>query len=89
MRTERLFERHIPLIHAWKFELWVESKDGEGWEQTPAHRFRHSESYVRGIASEAGLDVIEIMPCVLRYESNVPVAGMTVALKKTRMANGE
>jgi len=61
----------------------VESKDGEGWEQTPAHRYRHSESYVRAAASEAHLDVVEIMPCVLRYESNVPVAGMTVALRKT------
>ena len=60
----------------------VESKDGEGWEQTTAHRFRHSESYVRAMASEAHLDVLEIMPCVLRYESNVPVAGMTVAVKK-------
>ena len=60
----------------------VESKDGEGWEQTAAHRFRHSESYVRKVAAAAGLDVVEIMPCVLRYESTVPVAGMTVALKK-------
>jgi len=60
----------------------VESKEGEGWEQTAAHRFRHSESYVRAIAADAGLGVLEIMPCVLRYESNVPVAGMTVALKK-------
>jgi predicted TPR repeat methyltransferase len=60
----------------------AESKDGEGWQQTPAHRFRHSESYLRATASEAGLDVVDMMPCVLRYESNVPVAGMTVALRK-------
>ena len=60
----------------------VESKDGDGWEQTPAHRFRHSESYVRTLATEAALDVVEIMPCVLRYESNAPVSGMSVALRK-------
>lgn len=60
----------------------VESKDGDGWEQTPANRFRHSESYVRSVAAEAGLDVIDIMPCVLRYESNTPVAGVAVALRK-------
>ena len=60
----------------------VETKDGEGWEQTPANRFRHSESYVRAAAAEAGLDVVDTMPCVLRYESNAPVAGMTVALRK-------
>jgi len=61
----------------------VETRDGEGWEQTAANRFRHSESYVRATAAEAGLDVVDIMPCVLRYESNAPVAGITVALKKT------
>lgn len=61
----------------------VESKDGEGWEQTAANRFRHGESYVRATAAKAGLDVVDIMPCVLRYESNAPVAGITVALRKT------
>jgi predicted TPR repeat methyltransferase len=61
----------------------VETKEGEGWEQTPANRFRHSESYVRAIAAEAGLEVVDMMPCVLRYESNAPVAGMTVALRKS------
>src|SRR5262249_24960649 len=70
------------LEHGGFYVFAVENKEGEGWEQTAAHRFRHSESYVRAIASEAGLDTVEVMPCVLRYESNIPVAGMTVALRK-------
>ena len=31
----------------------IESKLGEGWEQTPANRFCHSESYIRGEAARA------------------------------------
>ena len=60
----------------------VESKEGEGWEQTPMHRFRHSQSYLRGEAEKAGLIFVDTMDCVLRYESSVPVAGFTVALQK-------
>jgi len=74
--------RDLNLSPGGSYIFAVEGKDGEGWEQTAAHRFRHSESYVRAVAAEAGLEIVEIMPCVLRYESTVPVAGMTVALKR-------
>jgi predicted TPR repeat methyltransferase len=60
----------------------VESLDGEGWEQTPENRFRHSESYLRSEAARAGLDVIAVDPCTLRNEHNVPVGGLVVALRK-------
>jgi predicted TPR repeat methyltransferase len=38
-----------------------ESKLGEGWEQTPANRFRHSEAYLRGEAAHAGLEFAGIV----------------------------
>ena len=60
----------------------VERMDGDAWEQTPANRFRHSESYVRQAAARAGLFVAEIMECTLRSESKEPVQGFAVALRK-------
>jgi predicted TPR repeat methyltransferase len=60
----------------------VEKMDGEGWEQTPANRFRHSEAYLRVCAEQSGFAVTEIVECALRRESNAPVEGFAVALRK-------
>jgi predicted TPR repeat methyltransferase len=60
----------------------VEKMLGHGWEQTPANRFRHGESYLRKVAAEAGLMLVEIAECALRNESNAPVEGYAVALRK-------
>jgi len=60
----------------------AESLTGEGWEQTPNNRFRHSESYLRSEAARAGLEFVDIEPCTLRTESSVPVGGFVVALQK-------
>jgi predicted TPR repeat methyltransferase len=60
----------------------VERKDGEGWEQTPMHRFAHSESYLRGLARDTGLDFLDIMACKLRNEGSAPVPGFAVALRR-------
>ena len=60
----------------------VESKEADGWEQTPMHRFRHSESYLRSLAHQAGLDFVDIMDCKLRNEASAPVPGFAVALQK-------
>jgi predicted TPR repeat methyltransferase len=60
----------------------VESKDGEGWEQTPQNRFRHSETYLRAEAARAGLSFVDLMRDTLRREADAPVPGFTVALKK-------
>jgi len=62
----------------------VEKMAGEGWEQTPANRFRHSEAYLRSCAEKSGFAVTEIVECDLRSESNSPVEGLAVALTKTR-----
>lgn len=61
----------------------AESMPGEGWQQTPGNRFRHSESYLRAEAARAGLEFVDIEPCTLRTESSVPVGGFVVALRKT------
>jgi predicted TPR repeat methyltransferase len=66
----------------------VESKEGEGWEQTPMHRFRHSESYLRGLAHDVGLDFVDIMGCALRNEAANPVPGFAVALQKPAARTG-
>jgi predicted TPR repeat methyltransferase len=66
----------------------VESKEGEGWEQTPMHRFRHSESYLRGLAHDVGLDFVDIMGCALRNEAATPVPGFAVALQKPAAPTG-
>ena len=60
----------------------VESKAGDGWEQTPMHRFAHSEPYLRRLAAEMGLSFIELVECPLRQEASVPVRGFAVALCK-------
>ena len=60
----------------------VEKMLGQGWEQTPANRFRHSETYLRNTAGHAGLALVEIAECTLRHESNAPVQGYAVALRR-------
>jgi predicted TPR repeat methyltransferase len=60
----------------------VESKQETDWEQTPMRRFRHSESYLRRIAAEAGLSFVDIVPCALRQEAAALVPGFAVALQK-------
>jgi len=60
----------------------VEAMAGQGWEQTPVNRFRHSEAYLRAESARAGLDFVAIMECLIRREVNEPVAGFAVALRK-------
>jgi predicted TPR repeat methyltransferase len=61
----------------------VEAKEDEGWEQTRNNRFRHSLAYMREEAARAGLDFVDVMECSLRSEAKIPVAGYTVALRKS------
>jgi predicted TPR repeat methyltransferase len=65
-----------------------EAKNGDGWEKTMVHRFRHGEAYLRAEAVGAGLDCLDIMECALRLEENEPVAGFAVALKKPKRSTG-
>jgi predicted TPR repeat methyltransferase len=64
------------------FIFTVESTDGMGWEPTPKRRFRHSETFIRQRAAEAGLTFVERIDCTLRFESGAPVPGFVIALRK-------
>jgi predicted TPR repeat methyltransferase len=65
-----------------QFIFSLEAKHGDGWEETPKRRFRHSEAYLRNITEGAGLNFVHIGPSTLRFESGMPVAGFTVAVQK-------
>ena len=67
------------------FIFMVESKDGEGWEQTPVLRFRHSESYLRRESDRAGFVFAGLTEFAIRLETGVPVAGFAVALQKPHL----
>jgi predicted TPR repeat methyltransferase/Flp pilus assembly protein TadD len=80
---ETLFARSHRRLQVGGFFLFtVERKDGEGWQQTPKRRIRHSEAYLRRAAGSAGLIFADMMDCVIRLEDGAPVAGFAVALRK-------
>ncbi|HEY4264241.1 MAG TPA: tetratricopeptide repeat protein, partial [Micropepsaceae bacterium] len=60
----------------------VERMEGHGWEQTEDKRFRHGEAYLRSSARYAGLEVADLMTCVLRRQASEPVPGLAVAVRK-------
>jgi predicted TPR repeat methyltransferase len=62
------------------FLFTVENKAGESYELGPKRRYRHSETYLRGEAAGAGLEVMAVIACSPRTEAGVPVAGLAVAL---------
>ncbi len=66
------------------FLFTTEAKEGEDFELGPKRRWRHSESYLRGLAAQHGFDIAGFMTCVPRHEANVPVPGFAVALRKIR-----
>ena len=64
------------------FLFTVERAEGDGFELGPKRRWRHSESYLRKIAAESGLDVAGLVAAAPRTEANVPVDGLAVALTR-------
>jgi predicted TPR repeat methyltransferase len=64
------------------FLFTVESKHGDGFELGPKRRWRHSESYLRGVAAHAGFDISGIVQCSPRMEAGAAVAGLAVALTR-------
>ena len=63
------------------FIFAVESKGGEGWEQTAANRFRHSVTYLQAETARAGLRFADVMETVLRREANEQVGGFVAAVQ--------
>ncbi|HEY5337888.1 MAG TPA: methyltransferase [Rhizomicrobium sp.] len=64
------------------FLFTVEKKEGDGFELGPKRRWRHSESYLRDIAANAGFDISGFVQCSPRMEAGVAVDGLAVALTR-------
>ncbi|MGZ5934060.1 MAG: tetratricopeptide repeat protein, partial [Rhizomicrobium sp.] len=64
------------------FLFTVELSKGADFELGPKRRWRHSEAYIRRVASAAGLDVAGLLVCSPRSEAGVPVEGLAVALAR-------
>jgi predicted TPR repeat methyltransferase len=64
------------------FLFTVEKHPGEGFDLGPRRRWRHSESYLRKVASERGFEVAGLIACTPRIEAGLPVEGLACALEK-------
>jgi predicted TPR repeat methyltransferase len=64
------------------FLFTVERKEDDGYELGPKRRWRHSETYLRGVAAETGFDIAGFLECSPRTEAGVPVEGYAVALER-------
>ncbi len=71
------------LEHGGFYLFAVERKDGEGWEQTPLHRFAfHSESYLRGLRQVTpGWISSTSWRANCETKRSAPVPGFAVALR--------
>jgi predicted TPR repeat methyltransferase len=64
------------------FLFTVEKAEGGGFELGPKRRWRHSEAYLRQLASQAGFHVAGLLAAVPRHEAKLPVEGFAVALSR-------
>ncbi len=64
------------------FIFTVEKHGGEGFALGPKRRWRHSESYLRGLAEKHAFDVAGFLEANPRTEAGVPVDGYAVALRR-------
>ncbi|MGH6889994.1 MAG: methyltransferase domain-containing protein [Rhizomicrobium sp.] len=62
------------------FLFTVEAMDGEGFGLGAKRRWRHSETWLRAAAANAGFDVAGFLACSPRDEAGIPVEGFAVAL---------
>jgi predicted TPR repeat methyltransferase len=62
------------------FLFTVEKSEGYGFELGPKRRWRHSEAYLRELASHTGFDLAGLVAAAPRREANQPVEGFAVAL---------
>jgi predicted TPR repeat methyltransferase len=64
------------------FFLFTVEQAEKGFELGPKRRWRHSETYLRGLAEEAGLMVAGLVAATPRHEAGEPVPGFAVALTR-------
>ena len=59
------------------FAFTVElAKSGEDIQLLPSLRYAHSEAYVRGLADEAGLSVVNVFEAPIRHDQTTPIMGL-------------
>ena len=64
--------------------LWLfttEKSETQDFGLGEKRRYRHSASYLRGLAAAHGFDVASLIECVTRYEAGVAVASWAAALR--------
>lgn len=61
----------------------VEAQDGEGFGLGAGLRYAHSETYLRGAITSAGLEPRELTAVATRSDGGVPVPGFVVVAEKT------
>jgi predicted TPR repeat methyltransferase len=64
------------------FLFTVEKSEGYGFELGPKRRWRHSEAYLRELATRTGFDMAGLVAAAPRREANRPVEGFAVALTR-------
>ncbi|MEQ1756012.1 MAG: methyltransferase domain-containing protein [Micropepsaceae bacterium] len=77
-----LFGQVRRLIHAdglWLFT--TERGNSKDFELGPKRRFRHSEDYLRKLASDHNFEVASLVECVTRYEAGQGVASWAAAFR--------
>ena len=62
------------------FLFTVEKSEATGFELGPKRRWRHSEAYLRELATRSGFDMAGLVAAAPRHEANQPVDGFAVAL---------
>jgi predicted TPR repeat methyltransferase len=65
------------------FLFTVEKSETADFALGPKRRWRHSESYLRRLAANAGFDVAGLIACHARHEAGDPVESLAVALHKS------
>ncbi|HKU65738.1 MAG TPA: methyltransferase [Rhizomicrobium sp.] len=64
------------------FLFTVEKGEGTGFELGPKRRWRHSQAYLRELATHTGFDLAGLVAAAPRREANQPVEGFAVALSR-------
>ena len=73
---------HAALRPGGLFAFTVELHDGDEYVLRPSRRFAHPDPYIRKVAAEHALPVVSWTQAVLRTESNQPVQGLVVVLRR-------
>ena len=78
-----LFTRIQTTLRPGAYFLFTVEKHDEAWFALgPKRRWRHSESYLREITQNCGLETCGVLACTPRSEAGSPVEGLALAIRK-------